>query len=136
MADVQDGRRAKSQGLSCCWSRIKLRTKARVPLVPHLLSCLFQPRVSHFRRCMPRIFHHAAKDAQRGGRPLAGPYFVHRHLPQVWDISVGSRTSRPGGIKSALSGSLTFHCWMTFPPANCHFSHQRICHALGWVEPF
>ena len=49
-------------------------------------------------------------------RPLAGPYFVHRHLPLVWDISVASRTSSSSGIKSALSGSLTFHCWMTFPP--------------------
>ena len=60
---------------------------------------LFQRRVSHFRRCMPRIFHHnVAKDAHAewwaDHWQARRPYFVPAHLPLASDISVGSRTSR------------------------------------------
>ena len=106
MADVQDSQRTMRLGLP---SSRKLRTKTP-PRLPFPAPSVTFPALH------AEDISSCGKGCSRGERPLAGPYFVHRHLPLVWDISVASRTSSSSGIKSALSGSLTFHCWMTFPP--------------------
>ena len=107
MADIQDSPRAKAL--------IKLRTKTSAS---SSCAAFSDPAECHISgaACQGYFIITGKGCSQEGFGPLAGPYFVHRHLPLVWDISVASRTSSSSGIKSALSGSLTFHCWMTFPP--------------------